>query len=50
MARKMSYTKGTGKPKKPMKGTAKHEAAGTRPGESAYVEKRRVSKGPFTPR
>ncbi len=35
---------------KKMAGYAKHEAAGTRPGESAYVERRKVSKSPYTPR
>ena len=46
MPKKMGYKA----PKKPMKGYARSEAAGTRKGESAYVERRKVGKGPSTPR
>ena len=35
---------------KGMKGYARSEGAGTRPGENAYIEKRMVGKGPYTPR
>ena len=58
MAHKMSYGKGyngkkmggTSGGSKKMAGYARNEAAGNRRGESAYVEHRKVSKGPYVPR
>ncbi len=51
MAHKMKGYGMKAMPKKmKMAGYAKSEGAGTRPGENAYVERRKVSKAPYVPK